>query len=1016
MSAEQNPNPMMDVAALNARAAEKRGKLWRSLEELAETQEYRAFLEKEFPHDPKDEPENVNRRDVLKWMAASAALAGLTGCTKMPEQKIVPYVHPPEEIIPGKPLFYATSLTQSGIATGVLVETHMGRPTKVEGNPGHPASLGATDIFSQAAVLGLYDPDRSQTVIRQGRISSWGAFLGVIGDLRTNLAANKGEGLRILTGTVTSPTFAAQIRDVLKQFPQARWHQWESCGRDGAREGSKIAFGKYANTFYRLENADVIVSLDADFVYRGPGAVRYAREFASRRDPNGARSMNRLYVVEQSATTTGAMADHRLAIRAADVEAFSRALAAAIGVAPGGSGDASQLRVPGGWIEALAKDLRAHRGACAVIAGEEQPAAVHALAHAMNASLGNAGSTVIYTDPVEENPENQMASIQQLAADMGAGRVQTIFMFGVNPVYDAPHDLNFAENLLKVNFRAHNGLYEDETAELCHWHIPAAHEMESWADAKAFDGTASIIQPLIAPLYDGKSAHEVLAGLQGKSERTPHDLVRTYWQEKRGPKSEKEFEAFWETALHDGVIAGSAFESRNLSVGGNIGAGIAQSSAGSHSGGLEIVFRGDPSIGDGRHANNGWLQELPKPITRLTWENSAQMSPVTAQRMGYVNGDYVRIDLNSTYVQAPVWIVPGQAEDSVTLHLGYGRRLAGRVGSHIGFDANQVRNSNAEFFAFGAQIKKIGSGYQLAATQHHNAIEQGGQSGELESENAFKRDLMRIGTLEEFKANPRFAQEVPEPPKGLSLYPGFEYNGYAWGMAIDLNKCVGCNACVVACQSENNISVVGKDDVLRGREMHWIRVDTYFRGELEKPETYFEPVVCMHCENAPCEGVCPVAATTHSPEGLNEMIYNRCVGTRYCSNNCPYKVRRFNFRLYSDFTTESLYSMRNPNVSVRSRGVMEKCSYCVQRIQAAKIEAEKQDRPVRDGEIVTACQAVCPAQAIVFGDINNKENRVAKWKADPRDFHLLAELNTRPRTSYLARLRNPNPEMPKQTA
>ncbi len=733
--------------------------------------------------------------------------------------------------------------------------------------------------------------------------------------------------------------------------------------------------------------------------------------------------MNRLYVVEQGATTTGAMADHRIAIRAADVEAFARALAGAIGVGQAGGGAAAASipqHVPADWIEALAKDLRAHRGACVVIAGEEQPAAVHALAHAMNAALGNAGTTVIYTDPVEANPEDQLASIRQLAADMAGGQVQSIFMFGVNPVYDAPHDLNFGENLLKVNFRVHNGLYEDETAELCHWHIPAAHELESWSDARAYDGTASVIQPLIAPLYDGKSAHEVVAGLQGKQDQTTHDLLRANWQAQRGGKAGKEFEAFWETSLHDGVIAGTAFEAKSISMSGapagNSVAAKSQSSPTAQSGALEIVFRGDPSIGDGRYANNGWLQELPKPITRLTWENTAQMSPVTAQRLGFVNGDYVRIDLNSTYVQAPVWIVPGQADDSVMLHLGYGRRLAGRVGSHIGFDANLVRNSSAPFFAFGAAIKKIGSGYALAATQHHSAIEQGGQSGELESENAFKRDLVRIGTLDEYRANPSFAQETPEPPKSLTLYPGFEYDGYAWGMAIDLNKCVGCNACVVACQSENNISVVGKDDVLRGREMHWIRVDTYFRGELEQPETYFEPVVCMHCENAPCEGVCPVAATTHSPEGLNEMIYNRCVGTRYCSNNCPYKVRHFNFRLYSDFTTPSLYSMRNPNVTVRSRGVMEKCSYCVQRIQAVKIESEKQDRPVRDGEIVTACQAVCPAQAIVFGDINQKENRVAKWKADSRNFHLLAELNTRPRTSYLARLRNPNPEMPKQSA
>jgi MoCo/4Fe-4S cofactor protein with predicted Tat translocation signal len=1007
---KQSPAPA--VAELRSSAVARKGKMWRSLEELADSAEYRAFLHNEFPHDPANEPKKPDRRDVLKWMAASAAFAGLTGCTKMPEQKIVPYVQAPEEIIPGKPLFYASSLTQNGIASGVLVESHMGRPTKVEGNPSHPASLGATDIFSQAAILDLYDPDRSQTMIREGRISSWGTFVAVTTDIRTNFTAKKGEGLRILTGSVTSPTLASQIQDVLKQFPQARWHQWEACGRDSVREGSKLAFGKYTNTVYRLDKADVILSLDSDFLYSGPGAVRHARDFAARRDPNGPRSMNRLYVVEQAATTTGAMADHRLAIRACDIEGFARALAAALGVSQAG-GALAQNRVPAGWIDALARDLQNHRGACVVLAGENQPPAVHALAHAINGALGAAGNTVVYTDSLEAQPENELESLKELVADMSAGRVDTIYMFGVNPVYDAPHDLNFAQNLLKVNFRVHNGLYEDETAELCHWHVPAAHELESWSDARAYDGTAGVIQPLIAPLYEGKTAHEVMAALQGKGDQPGHDIVRGYWQTQFAAKNPKDFEAFWETSLHDGVIANTAFEARSLTPAPSFGGASAGFTPQQDA--IEIVFRPDPSIGDGRHANNGWLQELPKPITRLTWENSAHMSPDTAQHLGFKNGDYIRIDLNANYVQAPVWIVPGHAANSVTLHLGYGRVRAGRVGSHIGFDANQVRTTATPAIAFGAHFKKISDGYELAATQHHRAIDQGGRLTELESDVAAERDLIQIGTLDEFRRDPKFAQEAFEPPRDLTLYQNYGYTGYAWGMAIDLNKCVGCNACVVACQSENNIAVVGKDEVCRGREMHWIRIDTYFRGELEQPETYFEPVPCMHCENAPCEGVCPVNATTHSPEGLNEMIYNRCVGTRYCSNNCPYKVRHFNFGLFSDFTTLSLYSMRNPNVSVRSRGVMEKCSYCVQRIEAAKIDAEEQNRYVRDGEIKTACQQVCPADAIVFGDINQSANRVSKWKADPRTFHLLAELNTRPRTSYLARLRNPNPEMPKSS-
>ncbi|HET9399422.1 MAG TPA: TAT-variant-translocated molybdopterin oxidoreductase [Candidatus Acidoferrales bacterium] len=994
----------LSLDELRARASALNGKrFWRSLEELADTPEHRAFLENEFPYDPANEPQELERRDVLKWMAASAALAGLSGCTKMPEQKIVPYVTPPEEIIPGRPLFYATSLTQDGIASGVLVESHMGRPTKVEGNPQHPASLGATDFKTQAAILGLYDPDRSQTIIREGHISSWGAFVNTVNDLRTTFGTNKGDGLRILTGTITSPTVAAQIQDLLKQFPSARWHQWNSCSRDNAREGAKLALGQYANTVYRFDRADVILSLDSNFLYEGPGAVRYARDFAARRDPQGSQPMNRLYVIEQSATTTGAMADHRLAVRATDVESIARAIA--------GSGQPPQAaNVPKGWVEALVRDLQSHRGRSIVIAGDAQPPVVHAIAHAINAALGNIGSTVIYTDPVEANPESQLDSLRQLCADIAAGRVHTLFLLGVNPVYDAPADLDFTSKLLSVDFRAHLGLYEDETAELCHWHIPMAHELESWGDARGYDGTAGIIQPLIAPLYDGRTAHEILGALAGQPDKSPHDFVGDFW---RGKHAGADFDAFWQKSLHDGVIVDTAFQPRQIG-----GAKTSPPpSANSQRGDLEIVFRPDPTIGDGSLANNGWLQELPKPITRLAWDNTAQMSPATAARLQLASKDYVRISLNGSYVQAPVFVVPGHADNSVTLHLGYGRKRAGRVGSNIGFDANLVRASSAPDIAFGAQISKLSSGYALAAMQLQQSISGDPDSQDLESENAFLRNAVRVGTVDEYRKDPKFAQEMAEPPpRELSLYPGVAYSGYSWGMAIDLNKCVGCNACVVACQSENNISVVGKEEVMRGRIMHWIRMDTYFRGGIEDPETYFEPVPCMHCENAPCEGVCPVGATVHSPEGLNEMIYNRCVGTRYCSNNCPYKVRRFNFRLYADFTTPSLEPMRNPNVSVRSRGVMEKCSYCVQRIQAAKIDSEREDRFVRDGEIQTACQQACPAQAIVFGDINNKENRVAKWKADPRNYTLLSELNTRPRTTYLARLRNPNPEMPGEKA
>ena len=1039
MTTTPNPNPPLDLEALRARLRESGGekRLWRGLEDLADTPEHRAFLDHEFPHDPANDPVidpatdpngGVHRRDVLKWMAASAALAGLSGCTKMPEQKIIPYVRAPEEIIPGKPLFYATSTTMGGVATGILVASSMGRPTKVEGNRLHPASLGATDIFAQAGILGLYDPDRSQTVIHEGRISSWGAFLAQVADLRNNFAATKGAGLRILTETITSPSLAAQIQEILKEFPEAKWHQWEPCSRDNVREGAKLAFGRYVNTVYRFDKADVILSLDADFLYSGPGAVRYAREFTARRNAEGpGAKMNRLYVVEQGATTTGAMADHRLASKASNIGAYAGALAAALQVAQAAGAKPPQ-GVPTGWVEVLARDLQSHRGSCAIVAGREQPPFVHALAHAMNAALGAVGNTVFYTDPIEANPTNESGSLNQLVTDMASGQAQAVFILGANPVYSAPGDLHFAGALLKVPFRAHLGLYEDETAELCHWHIPAAHELEAWGDARAYDGTVSLIQPLIAPLYDGKSPCDVLAALQGHSDKTTHDLVRDYWKTQ---KSEKEFESFWETSLHDGMIAGSALPALAVSLGSPafISAGLPTLSgdlgtAGKNGQGstrFEFVLRPDPTIYDGRYSNNGWLQESPKPISKLTWDNTAQMSPATAQRLRVSNGDVVQIVLNNQGIEAPVWIMPGQADDSVTLNFGYGRRRAGRLGTGIGFNAFSVQDSKSPWLTYGTQIIKTGKTYPLAPTQHHNTINSShwvkpeGHE-DFESQTAFARDLVQIATLDEFIKNPKFAQTENTilPPKELSLYPGFEYNGYAWGMAIDLNRCVGCGACVIACQAENNIPVVGKQQVINGREMHWIRVDTYFRGDLDTPETYFEPVPCMHCENAPCEGVCPVGATVHSPEGLNEMVYNRCVGTRYCSNNCPYKVRRFNFELFSDYTTESLMSMRNPNVTVRSRGVMEKCTYCVQRIQSAKIESEKQDRSVRDGDIVTACEAVCPAQAIVFGDINDKNSRVAKLKASTRDYTLLAELNTRPRTSYQARLRNPNPEMPDQ--
>jgi MoCo/4Fe-4S cofactor protein with predicted Tat translocation signal len=1011
----QEPNNSIDLAAARARLAKDgKSRMWQSLEELSDTQEFRNFKENEFPANEgytRERFDEVGRRDILKLAAASAALTGLGACTRLPTEHIVPYVKPPEEILPGRPLFYATSVIHRGVATGVLVESHEGRPTKMEGNPEHPGSLGAADVRTIASILNMYDPDRSQSVLHDGRITDWEAFAAAMADFNLQVGG-KGADLRILTKTITSPTLASQIKKLLAMYPAAKWHQYEPLTGDPVREGAKLAFGKYVNTLYRFDKADVVLSLDADFLNNGHGHVRYTKDFSSRRDlaAGPSSNINRLYVVESMPSSTGASADHRLPLRSSDVEAFARAVAAGVGVsvAAGGAG-----KFPADWAGAVARDLAAHRGSSIVVAGGHQPPIVHALAHAMNAALGNVGKTVEYTDPLEANPVNHIDSIKDLSADLQAGHVGVLLILDANPAYDAPADLDFSTVIFKARLRIHSGLYADETAELCQWHIPATHSLEAWSDARAYDGTVGIVQPLIAPLYNAAhSAHEIFALLTGDSGTSPHDMVRAYWQSQR-PEKDRAFEALWEKSLHDGLIAGSALPTITPTLNS---AFLSQAPAASPTDSLEIVFLPDPSVGEGDFANNGWLQELPKPITHLTWDNAAMISPSASQSLKLNKGDYVTLTLGDKHVDAGVYIVPGHADNSVTLHMGYGRRRAGRYGDGAGFNAYLIRSSNALGIASGLQITKTDQSYSFATTQQQYTIDLDGHPVEQESlvedKPEYGRELVRIATLEEFKADPRFAKrKEEEETKDLTMYSGWKYDGYAWGMAIDLNKCVGCNACVIACQSENNIAVVGKEQVERGRAMHWIRIDTYFNGDLDNPEMYYEPMPCQQCENAPCEYVCPVGATSHSSEGLNDMTYNRCVGTRYCSNNCPYKVRRFNFFLFSDYTTPSLFGVRNPNVTVRSRGVMEKCTYCVQRINAAKIRSEEEARSVRDGEIVTACQQACPADAIVFGNINDPNSRVSKLKAQTRDYQLLADLNTRPRTSYLARVRNPNPEI-----
>jgi Fe-S-cluster-containing dehydrogenase component len=951
-----------------------------------------------------DPSDPVARRTFLKLMAASLALGGFGACTRQPTETIVPYVRQPEDLVLGEPLFFATAMPMGGAATGLLVESHEGRPTKIEGNPNHPGSLGAANVFAQAAILGLYDPDRAQTITNLGEIKPWSEFLGAMRAALTAQLPLGGAGLRILTESVSSPTLASQIRDLLKRFPSAKWHQWDPVSRENAKAGAKLAFGRYVDAQYRLDRADVILSLDADFLCDGHAGIRYAHDFAARRRPEQPERMNRLYVVEAMPTSTGARADHRLAVTSSGVMSVAAQLAAALGGFPPEPSSRVDPRT-GKWVKAIAKDLEAHRGSCVVIAGQTQPAGVHLLAHAMNAELGNVGRTVVYTDPVEAEPVDQLASVRDLVADMRAGKVDVLMIVGGNPVYSTPTDVGFGDALGKVPLRAHLSLHNDETSALCHWHVPEAHFLESWSDARAFDGTASIVQPLIAPLYAGRTAHEFLAATSTKPEQSPYDIVREYWKTQSRSQN---FEADWRRWLHDGVIPDTAFPA--IAVGQPRSVGVsAQALSAPDS--FEIAFRLDPCVADGRFANNGWLQELPKPITKLTWDNAVLVSPATAAKLGAVNrpaatggehgqilSDLVELRYRGRTVRGALFPVEGHADNCATVHLGYGRSRGGRISDGTGFNANLLRTSDAMWQAGGLQIVKTGNVVSLACTQFHHEME--------------NRKPVRAATRDEFVKNPKVIHEGDEtPPKTITLYPEFKYDGYKWGMAIDVNACIGCNACVVACQAENNIPVVGKDQVLKGREMHWLRVDTYHQGAADHPETYFQPIPCMHCENAPCEVVCPVGATVHSDEGLNDMVYNRCVGTRYCSNNCPYKVRRFNFLLYQDWTTPSLKLARNPDVTVRSRGVMEKCTYCVQRINRAKITSEKEDRGVRDGEIQTACQQTCPADAIVFGNLNDPNSRVAKLQSEIRNYSLLGELNTRPRTTYLAAIRNVNPEL-----
>jgi MoCo/4Fe-4S cofactor protein with predicted Tat translocation signal len=1015
----------LDLAALREKLREKSGKqYWRTLEELADNPHFDDLLHREFPRHASEWDEAVDRRDFLKLMGASLALAGMAGCGRPDIDHLVPYVRQPDGLVLGRPNFYATAMPFGASAVGVLVESHEGRPTKVEGNPDHPSSLGASSAWVQASILNLYDPDRSQTVQQAGEIRSWSAFLDTAQGLAINAKATNGAGFRILSGAVSSPTLVGQIHKLLAQYPEAKWYEWEAAGGDGAREGAMLAFGRNVNTVLEVDKAKVIVSLDSDFLASGPGHLAYARQFSRRRKLDGpSDSMNRLYVLEPTPSVTGSSADHRLPLGSSDVELFARALAGKLGIGAGAvlSGEAAK------WVEVVAQDLQKERGASLVVAGEYQPAAVHALAHALNAALGNVGNTLYYTEALGNDAGN-LESLRDLCVEIDRGKVDLLLLLGGNPVYDAPHDFDFVNKLKRVATSIHLSPYFDETSAWCQWHVAESHFLETWGDARGHDGTASILQPLISPLYYTHSALDLVAAFSDKPGQPAYDAVRAYWTE-ASTRLSSPIDAGWRKWLNDGVIPGTKFAPIAAEL--KFSAASLSAAPSVPADQIELIFRPDPSVYDGRFANNGWLQELPRPVTKLTWDNAALISPKLAQKRdfaqkvqsrggehGQVRTPLVDIELNGSKVTAAVWTVPGQAENTVVLPLGYGRSRAGYTGTNKGFNAYVVRASNALWTAGNGKMTATGESYPLACTQYHFNME--------------GRQILSTATLSEFQKNPNFAHEHDEmPAKDDSLYKEFAYPGYAWGMAIDLTKCNGCNACVVACVAENNIPVVGKDQVMRGREMHWIRIDRYYTNTesatngkatgdpseynptLDNPETFFQPVPCQQCENAPCEQVCPVGATVHSAEGLNDMVYNRCIGTRYCSNNCPYKVRRFNFLRFQDWDTPQFKLMRNPEVTVRSRGVMEKCTYCVQRINNVRIDAEKRDRPIRDGEIVTACESACPSEAIVFGNANDPNSRVGKLKAQQRNYSILGELNARPRTTYLAAVRNRNPELEK---
>ncbi len=987
---------------------------WRSLQELADTDDYRHMVENEFPGGIDAPPEGMTRRRFLQVMSASVAMATLAGC-RWPEEKIVPFVNRPEGVTPGTPMQFATTMELGPVANSVLATSYDGRPIKIDGNPDFPLSQGATTAFAQASVLDIYDPDRSQKVLyRKGSATSrtdWANF----DTFAAKHFAGGLNGVAILSGASTSPS--RNMLMVQAAQKGAGIYLWEPVCRVDEMRGAAKAFGQAAMTQLDFSKANVIVDFDANFMQDHPTSLRNSKQFSKGRAPEDGH-MNRLYVYENTFSITGGMADHRFPTAHGDIAAAVWALAAELVLGEGlplpagagiSRGDLTNWRghaAGSAHVAALAKDLMDNRGHGLLVAGMRQDSDTHALLHVLNTALGNVGQTISYL-PIQVP---QIRFIDELVNDLNAGKIQTLVILDSNPVYTAPADLKFAEAMQKAKHRIHLGHRDDATGQKSTWHLPLAHYLESWGDAMAWDMSYLAVQPLIAPLYDGRTVTELLSIMAEVEPRDSFKITRdSFHRMTRGsgpaPENNDNFDKRWRTFIHDGFLKGSGQDKgRTLTLAGTaltapVGTGHLAADN------LEISFVHDQSVFDGRYADNAWLQEMPDFMSKLTWDNAALFSPATANELGIKHGDLVELEYQGRKLEMAVYVLPGQAKYAVTVNLGYGREDAGRVGQGMGFDTYRLRSWDNLHGGAGLKVRRTGGSYLLATTQDHHAIDTAG------AEEIQKRvpGLVREGTIQNYRNDPEFVDHlgVHSPPLA-SLWKEWEYTGYKWGMAVDLNACNGCNACVIGCQSENNIPVVGKDEVGRGREMSWVRLDRYFLGDPEDPKVAQQPVACAQCEMAPCEQVCPVAATLHTDEGLNAMVYNRCVGTRYCSNNCPYKVRRFNWFNNFEDMTQTQRLVLNPDVTIRARGVMEKCSYCVQRIETARVAARVEGRGIRDGDITPACAATCPTDAITFGDLNDPASRVSKLREASRSYDLLNYLHLKPRTFYMARIRNPN--------